>query len=268
MTIATTMLRRALTLALPLCMLLNAACTNTRHLVQPVILNAPYRTYNASAEGEQLWAVAPLRNESGTSAADPLKITDALIAQLTEVRGLSALPLNRTLGAMRALGIASIDTPAQAIAVMRALKADAIVVGSITNYEPYQPLRMGLNLAVLGDSPVLFADLPQEEQPKADELMEFRKATTDVKPQSARNLLTPLSSVSVMLDSDNHAVLADIKRYANGRVDPDSALGWETYTRSMARFVDFSCFRSVELLLGSEAQRLAETGANNPEPPR
>ena len=59
-----------------------------------------------------------------------------------------------------------------------------------------------------------------------------------------------------------------VKRYATGRVDRDSAMGWEVFTRSMDRFTDFACFRSSELLLLAESQRLTIPEADKQESSR
>lgn len=255
MTSAPTMLQRGAARvfsALAVCAILSSltGCYSLhRHLETPATLTAPYK-----APGERLWAVAPLRNESGVGVIDPLTVSDRLVSQLSEVNGISALPMNRTLAAMRALNLGSIDTPAQAMALARTLKADAVVVGSITAWNPYQPLQIGLNLGVFSDSKTMLPD--RDESVTAEELLEFRKARTD-SPAAYGPAPGPLSAVSVMLDADNHAVLTDVKRYATGRVDRDSAMGWEVFTKSMARFTDFACFRSTELLLLAEAQRLA-----------
>src|SRR5262249_27091316 len=73
---------------------------------------APDSPYSAPA----VIAVAPCRNETGTTVFDELEFTDALVEQLQDVKGLVVLPTNRTLGAMRALRLGSIDTPSQAFA--------------------------------------------------------------------------------------------------------------------------------------------------------
>lgn len=260
MTSAPTMLQRGTArvctlLAVLACLSMLAGClARQRHLENPATLTAPYL-----APGERLWAVAPLRNESGVGVIDPLNVSDRLVAALSEANGISALPMNRTLAAMRALNLGSIDTPAQALALARTLKADAVVVGSITAWDPYQPLKIGLNLGVFSDSKTMLPE--RDESVTAEELLEFRKARTD-SPAAYGPAPGPLSAVSVTLDADNHAVIADIKRYAAGRVDRDSAMGWEVFTRSMARFTDFACFRSSELLLLAEQQRLATPEAD------
>ena len=105
-------------------------------LVAPRALQAPYD----ASKGEVLWAVIPLRNESGTTIVDELVVTDKLIGAIEEVRGLRCLPLDRTLAAMETLELRSVRTPGEARQLAQALGADAVVAGNITAYDPYTPI--------------------------------------------------------------------------------------------------------------------------------
>ena len=60
-------------------------------------LAAPY-------EERQVWAVAPLRNESGSLYADGLLAADKLAQRLETVIGVDTIPVNRVLAAMQAKG--------------------------------------------------------------------------------------------------------------------------------------------------------------------
>src|SRR5262249_27350631 len=113
-------------------------------LVPPEVLVSPYDT----SAGDVLWAVVPLNNESGTSAADALAISDRLVNKITEVEGLAAVPMNRTMAAMRALGMPAVRSASDARYLAEALGADGIIVGTITSYDPYNPPKVGLALAL------------------------------------------------------------------------------------------------------------------------
>ncbi len=112
----------------------------------PTALVAPYETI----QGDVLWAVAPPRNESGVGLLDPLTIADTLAATIQEVRGVSVVPVNRTIGAVRALGMYQVTSGADARRLALELGVDAVVVGSITAWNPYKPPRLGLSLALYG----------------------------------------------------------------------------------------------------------------------
>ena len=216
-----------------------------KHEPMPIGLASPY-----GGSGDVIWAVAPFRNESATSLANELVLADTLRNQLTEVRGLSALPVNRTINAMRTLGMASVDTPGEARKLAAALGVDAIVVGSITSWQPYHPPQLGLNL-------VLFANGSAMQDASFDPVA-FTTSAVDVTMPMGEE---PLSAVSMQLDGASNDVRCQVMRYAEGRHDPTSALGAERYLKSMAEFEKFACFRATELLLEQERQRLSRSPA-------
>jgi hypothetical protein len=247
------MFRRLTALLLALSCALSASMTGCatkkteRPLAPPEVVVAPYRTGDPA--GEALWAVAPLRNESGTTFADPNRISDALIAAASEVRGVRVLPLNRTLAAMRSLNLRSIDTPAQARQLAITLGADAILVGTITAYDPYNPPVLGLNLALMPlDAPGAAAFDPRS----------LVEAPTDHDPaQTPLWAEQPLAIVSEHMDARNHQVLAELRNYAAGRHDPRDALTWEVYLASMPLYTRFVAHACVERLIQQEWIRVA-----------
>lgn len=214
-------------------------------LEAPGVLHSPYPPVG----GDRLFAVVPLRNESGTSSADVLRIADALAAAITEVDGLRALPTNRVLDAMRALEIGVIDDPSQARALAEALGVDALVLGSLTAYDPYDPPVLGLSLAIYertGVSGTSGLD-PRVLSRQATEYAYF--------PRSSR-ADAPASSVALHLDGRNHAVLERVRSYARGRHDEESALGWRRYLASMDLYERFAAHAAIEALLDKERSRL------------
>ena len=150
---------------------------------------------------------------------------------------------------LRALGIPDVRSPGEARALARALGADAILVGSITAWHPYEPQRIGLNLALYARTSAMS---PEDVDP-----IQLRHAVTDsqITPGAGAGDL-PLSAVAEVLDASNHGVVADVRRYARGRHDPRSAIGDEIYLKSMERYTQFACFRMVESLLRRERSRL------------
>lgn len=209
-----------------------------------------------------LWAVAPLANESGVGAVDPLLLTDSLVYQVQQVRGINATPLSRTLAAMRALGLESVTSPSEARLLAETLGADAILVGSITAWDPYDPPEIGLSLALYGVSEAIggFAE-PVRVDPRA-----LAAATTDMTlPGSMpESWSAPASAVAAHLDGANHEVQTAVRVYAEGRHEVVSALGWRRYLASMTLFTEFACSRVTEQLLDMERLRIAREAARTP----
>lgn len=219
-------------------------------LVAPEVLVSPYGT----TSGDLVWAVAPLANESGTSAVDPLAVSDALVAKITEVEGLAGVPMNRTLYMMRALGLSGIRSGADARRLAESLGADGILVGTITAYDPYNPPTIGLAVALFARDGTLGAGGATLD-PRA-----LQKAYTDHTPDSLRQVIgndQPLAVVSEQLEGRNQGVQMNLRRYAEGRHEPDSAMGWKRYLASMDLYTEFASYWTVRHLLDLERMRLA-----------
>ena len=218
-------------------------------LTQPRVTQAPY---DASL-GEVLWAVIPLTNESGTELVDPLVISDKLVAAAEEVRGVRAVPLNRTLQALNALDLKGVRTPAEVRQLAAAMGVDGIILGSITAYDPYDPPTIGLSLA-------LYARTSAMESPDAGASLDPRTLTaspTETRPPPTSLGDRPAAVVSANLDANDHSVLIALREYAEGRHDPVSALGWRRYTASMGLYTQFAAQHLVAALVEQEHQRLA-----------
>lgn len=213
-------------------------------LVPPAMLTAPYD----STSGDALWAVVPVRNESGISFADTALVGDQLVAAAEEVRGVTCLPLNRTLVAMHALEMDAVDSPRKARELARALGVDAVLVATLTAWDPYDPPKIGLAMALY---PVEMQDT-ESFDPRA-----LNRAVRDPTLDVAASHDQPITTASVLLDARNHEVLLHLEDYATGRSDPASALNWRIYTASMELYTRFAAQQAVGRLLEEEWLRLA-----------
>lgn len=242
-------------LTLLVCALVPACLTGCAgappELTTPEVLVSPYQS--ASPRNQPLWAVAPLRNESGTSIADSMALADELVARIQEVRGLTAVPMNRVIGAMRASGLHEINTPADARMLAQILGVDGIIVGSITSWDPYDPPRIGLTLGLFGRGPTL---VPSENTASVDS-RELAKSTTE--KTLSRFDDRPLSVIVAHYDARNHEVLMSVQRYAAGRTDYRAPLGWRSYTANMDQYSQFVAFQALDQLLDAERLRLARS---------
>jgi hypothetical protein len=224
---------------------------------QPIL--SPYSTQR----GDVLWAIALPRNESGTGDLDTLAVGDALAATVEEIKGVRAVPLNRTIAAMRSLRLTDIRTPSEALAVANVLGADAILVTSVTAYDPYTP-KIGITAALYGTPNGLGAGVGGLEPREITSLTNESKGTQGRSPLGA-----PLSVTSNHLDGRNHDVLRDIKMYAEGRSRSSSAYGWKRYVASWPQFLSYASYRTLHDLVSREWIRtgqdrtLAVTSSDN-----
>lgn len=237
---------------LSLCAAMVSCGESTKKVVYPLRLHSPY-----PAPDRLVFAVTPPRNESGVSTVDELAVGDALAEQFGQVKGIDCLPLNRTLSAMRALNLASVGSPGEARALARALGADAVVVSTISSWQPYQPPRIGLSLALFGRS----AAMGFSESFGGD-VRGLTSAASPVDLQDSSPNSGPLSDVSLVLDASNTAIMAKVQEYGEARVEPNDPMGWERYSKSMKLYTQFACHRAVEVLLERERIRLSAGEVN------
>jgi hypothetical protein len=225
-----------------------SGCASKPELATPRSTLAPYDT----SRGELLWAVAPLRNESATSTVDSLAISDCVVEAVEQVKGVRAVPMNRTIETMRALKMPLVQTPGDARKLADALGVDALVVGTITTYEPYDP-KLGLALALVPRTAVMqsgsFTPAPTVD-PRA-----VQSSATEIAPPPKAG--EPASAVSELFDGKNQAVQMDIRTFAEGRSEAVSANGWRRYLKSVDLFSEFAAYRTIDALMQAETVRLA-----------
>lgn len=193
----------------------------------PTGLNSPW------LPRQQVWAVAPLANESGVSSVDRLAITDSLILETASIDGVDVLPLNRTLDAMLALeiGLDGIPTVEEYQVLLQTIGADAILVGTVIAFDPYQPLRLGASIQLI-EAP----DAPQAGfDPRALTL-----SISDRANQPRQEPPAPLIQASGIYDAENHGVLIALEAYAKGRSTHDLARsGVGLYLLDMDEYSEF-----------------------------
>ena len=238
-------------LTLALWGLMGCANANRDRLYQPHVDVYPA----PQGGGDQLWAVVPLRNESGTSLGDTLRLADQLSASITEVQGLRAVPVNRVIDGMRTLEIEVIDDPGQARLLAQWLGVDGLILGTITAYDPYDPPTIGISLA-------LFDRTGQDAQggqldPK---LLSTQPNPYSYFPRTTRDSV-PASSIAMHLDGRNHAVLQRVRQFAAGRHDTRGAYGWRRYLASMDLYERFAAHAAIGELLEGERLRLGYAAA-------
>jgi hypothetical protein len=201
----------------------------------------------------QVWAVAPALNLSGMREVDPLLQSDALYQKLQEVRGLTVVPVDRVVQVYAALRIDQVQSPAQAAVVCDALGADALVVPTVTAYDPYDPPKWGGSLQVFRAGKVA-------GPPPVDVRELSRLAAPD--PSMVPPPPTDAGFVQAvgMFDAANGTVREALNGYARGRHDPVGPMGPREYLLNMDRYTGFAYHTLVGDLLRAEARGLKPGG--------
>jgi hypothetical protein len=90
-------------------------------------------------------AVAPFFNLSSEPTADGRRFAQAYYAELQKQAGFQVIPVGVVEEAISTNGL-SLEDPADTVELCRLLGADAVVIGGITDYRPYYPPQVGLQV--------------------------------------------------------------------------------------------------------------------------
>ena len=189
------------------------------------------------AAAQQAWAVAPSVNLSGQRGIDPLLQADALYQEVQNVRGVTAIPVNRVAEAYASLGIGRVETPEQAQLVCELLACDALLVPTITIWDPYDPPKIGAAVQLFPRG----GSLIRPGEMSMDDVRRLSSAGRIADPIALPELPRAFAQEAGMYDASHGSVRAALETYAKGRNDPDGpAAGVRRYLLSMdgyGRFV-------------------------------
>ena len=190
----------------------------------------------------QVWAVAPAINLSGQREVDPLLQADLAYQQLQQVDGVTVIPVNRVAEVYASLRIEKVQSREQAAIVCDLLGADALLVPTVTAYDPYNPPKLGASLHLFG-KPAGY-DRPMNVDPRELSRQARPKPTESAPPPAAGFL-----QVVGMFDAANGSVRDALFRYAEGRSDPVGAYGKNEYLVDMDRYGGFVYHELIAELL-------------------
>jgi len=239
-------------LAVAVVALVLSGCDMLEHVgLQHDVLTSPYTQ-------RQVWAVTVLLNESGSLEADGVAMADHLVHQLETAPNIDVLPLNRTIEQMALLELDRIASASDAMALMRALGADGLVIGSVTAYDPYDPPQIGMliELYTLDDAEAIQA---------LDPRVMARVATGDQLELPQAEGQQPVGVVSGVYSADDMRVRHRMERYARHRGQIKDSDAWHMIRSNIDRYAEFIAYVMSQRLMESEAARLAREAKGPPE---
>jgi hypothetical protein len=245
-------LRLGLAVFAPAALLLATSCTEGRHDIgQHQLKPAPPR---------QVVVVAPVLNLSGTTEFDQLIVTDAVASELVGFPGISAVPVNSTMGALALRGKARVETPADAIELARQFNAQATLVTAVTEYRPYDPPVIGLimQLYVVPASPTSANGAVTNAGD--------RSICSGTPELSDINESGPRVQLQRVFDAANEEVLEEVKSFADDRDGHSSPYGWHRYTKSQELYVRYCCWSLIRSILAVDQPEWAITAVSEARP--
>ncbi len=101
-------------------------------------------------------AIIPFFNQSMERAVDGRQVAEIYQEELQKIPGFQVVPVGTTETAMIKHGIA-LNSPADALKLCQLMKVDMVVIGSITDYSPYYPPRIGMHVSWYSHKPIGFS---------------------------------------------------------------------------------------------------------------
>lgn len=206
----------------------------------------------AGTYGPMTIAVAPAVNLSGSSDFDPARFADLMASELGHAAGIRVIPVSRVLGVFAAQGVDSVQSVTHALELVTLLGADAILVFSVNEYDPFEPPSIGITAQLFGVE-------PRSGGGQLDPIEFTRQTTLGAKrggPRS-RGLLAETQRV---FDASHDSVVAEIREFASLRDADASPYGWRKYVVSQQAFIRFCCHATIsELLQGQRNLPASDT---------
>ncbi len=185
------------------------------------------------------FAIVPVQDLSGTGALDVLAMTDILASELAQVPQVSVVPVSQTVAVMFGQGWRSLSSPHQAQILARMLNADGVIVTAVSEYDPYDPPRLGLIAEVYLVAPRQASNLPAEDVDRLPAPLASRPAD----PQG------PDRQVQRVFDARQQAEQEAIRKFA--RRDAHGSHEWQEYLRSQTQFLRYCSRQTVLDLVGA-----------------
>lgn len=211
-----------------------AGCA-ARRCAEPIVIANPHL-------GPMTLAVGPAVNLSGSADFDPDRFADLLASELSYAEGISVIPVSRTLGVLSVQGTDTIESPEHALELVRLLGADAILVFAVTEYDPYDPPKIGLSAQLFGTLPRRAGG--KEIDPVA--LSRQSRLTASGRRRLPRRVLAQAQRV---FDASHDAVVAEVRAFASRREADESPYGWRKYLVSQQEYIRFCSHAIIEALL-------------------
>jgi hypothetical protein len=190
-------------------------------------------------------AVAPAINLTGGHDVDSDRFADLMASELSYADGVSVVPVSRVLNVLGAQGMQGIESPSHALELAKLLGADAILVFAVTEYDPYDPPRVGVTAQLYGSRPGAGGGI--------DPVALSRQAglAGDTARRVERGVLAQSQRV---FNASHEDVVADIKSYARHRGSQSSPYGWRRFVVSQQDFVRYCCYATIRALLDAHQE--------------
>jgi len=191
-------------------------------------------------------AVAPALNLSGSDDFDPVRFAEAMAVELDLTEGLAVIAVNRVLAALAKEGLDSVQSADHAQALGRAVGSDAVLVFSVTQYDPYDPPSIAITAQLYGAG--------YGASGRSVTAASFRDEPGDAGSDGESAEFRILAQTQRVFDASHQSIIADIKGYARRQGTASSPYGWREFVVNQRRFIKYCCHGTVRALFGGPSE--------------
>lgn len=214
-------------------------CYKPEQIVRPDKYRSPYQQ-------NVRWAVVPFADQAPQTSVNTMQFMMAVNQQLQQTIGIDPVPATDVIQAMRQLGIAQIQGAKEAVMLAKELQVDGVLVGSITDWDPYDPPKIGVTVKLYCVS----RDPGYAVSPRL-----LQEAPSD-RNLPMRNDYAPTAEVNAYIDAANGNTLTRMKNFALGRTPMGTPNGWHMYLMNMNLYVEFAAHDMLRQIFSVEWHRM------------
>jgi hypothetical protein len=149
---------------------------------------------------------------------------------------------------LAARGAATAATPQQVIEMAGDLEVDGVLVVAITAFDPYDPPKVGLTVALFRR--------PLADDQRMPDPIELSREPALVRHESVQTAL--VNQQALQFDARNAEVIERVKAFADRRGGAaESPWGWRRVVVSAPEYLAFCSYEALRTLLASEAEMIA-----------
>jgi len=209
-------------------------CGLVKKRVEPVRVTNPRL-------GSMTIAVAPALNLSGAADFDANRFADLMASELNYADGISVIPVSRVLAVLGMQGRVGVESPTHALELAALLGADAMLVFSVTEYDPYDPPSIGLSAQLYGTRP--------GTRVRGVDPVALSHRARPGPPPSQNGRRRVLAQVQRVFNASHGSLVEDIRAFARLRRGGRSPYGWRKYVVGQQLFIRYCCQATIRALL-------------------
>ncbi len=212
----------------------------------------PVRVRN-SVLGPMTIAVAPALNVSGSPDLDVNQFADLMASELSYVDDVRVIPVNRVLAVLKNQGRERVESAGHALELAGLIGADAILVFSATEFDPYDP-------PVVGISAQLYGRRPRAASAAFNPVEVSRYGAPS--PDIGISMAVPgiLAESTRVFDASHDRVRHEVRKFARRGQSTESPLGWRKHLASQRHYLRFCCYATIASLFSDTEVGMADAG--------